>query len=386
MKLLIENLGGIVTGELGQKLLEADSIFVEDGLIKKIGDISIEDKERAETIVDANGTYAAPGLIDTHTHVVLGDFTPRQNTLGFIESYMHGGITSMVSAGEMHAPGCPKDREGVKSLAVLAQRSFSNIRPGGVKVQGGTVILQPVLEEEDFIYLSRNGIRLAKMGFGDFASPVDALPQIKAAQKHGIMVMTHTGGASIPGSSPIKGEDLIKLQPDIAGHVNGGPTSLSDEETDMVIRNTDMALQIVKAGNLRSSLHIVDIALKEGQSDRVLIASDTPTGTGVIPLALLSTMAEIASLSDVCPEDAVAMATGNPAKKFGYNRGLIKTGCEGDLILFDAPSGSHADTALGALKIGDIPGIGAVIIDGKIMAEKSRNTPLAKRLPIILHK
>lgn len=386
MRLLIENLGGVVTGKSGRGLLEAGSILAEDGFITKIGIALPEDRECADTIVNAQGVYAAPGLIDTHVHVVLGDFTPRQNTLGFIESYMHGGVTSMVSAGEVHAPGCPKDREGVKALAVLAQRSFANLRPGGVKVQGGTVILQPVLEDEDFEYLYENGIRLAKMGFGDFAKPVDALPQIRAAQKHGIMVMTHTGGASIPGSSPVTGADLIAMQPDIAGHVNGGTTALSDEETQAVIRETDIALQIVQAGNLKSSLHIVGVAQDEDQLERVMIASDTPSGTGVMPLALLKTMAEIASLSGIRPEDAIAMATGNPANIFGYNRGVLETGREADIILIDAPSGSQADSALAALAIGDLPGIGAVIIDGTVRAEKSRNTPLAKRLPVITHR
>ena len=61
---------------------------------------------------------------------MIGDFSPRQRILDFIESCLHGGVTSMISAGEPHVPGRPKDRAGTKALAILAAKAFANARPG----------------------------------------------------------------------------------------------------------------------------------------------------------------------------------------------------------------------------------------------------------------
>ena len=51
-----------------------------------------------------------PGLIDSHAHPVFGDFTPRQQTQNFIESGLHGGVTTVISAGEVHLPGPAEGR------------------------------------------------------------------------------------------------------------------------------------------------------------------------------------------------------------------------------------------------------------------------------------
>ena len=83
-----------------------------------------------------------PGLIDSHVHPVFGDWTPRQSQLGWIDSFLHGGVTTMISAGEVHLPGRPKDVVGVKALAITAQRAFDRFRPGGVKVHAGAPVLE----------------------------------------------------------------------------------------------------------------------------------------------------------------------------------------------------------------------------------------------------
>jgi len=84
-----------------------------------------------------------PGLIDSHVHVTFGDYTPRQRTVGISKAYLHGGTTTAISASEVHVPGRPRDPEGVKALALAAQRCFADYRPGGMKVIAGSVILEP---------------------------------------------------------------------------------------------------------------------------------------------------------------------------------------------------------------------------------------------------
>jgi enamidase len=359
-------------------LLDADTILCSGGVISHIGKgLNVS---KADVLVDAQGTTVIPGLIDSHCHVVLGDYTPRQRTVGFLESYTHGGITSVISPGEIHAPGRPKDAAGVKGLAVAARACFLNFRPNGMKVHAGAIVIEPTLSEEDFKEVAEHGVWLAKFGFGDFKDPYDGEPQIRWAQKYGIKVMCHSGGASIPGSKPITADHLMKLRPDVCGHVNGGPTALTDEGVERVVRESDMWLQVVQAGNLKKTLDIIGLAVEHEQLGRVMIASDTPTGTGVIPLGVIKTVCEIASLTGLSPEKTVALATGNNARAYNLRSGVIAEGHEADLVVMDVPWGSVASDALGAIARGDIPGISAVIIDGKVRTLRSRNTPAATRM------
>ena len=381
--LALVNIGVVATGILGAPRLEAEAILVENGRIAAIGAVSRIGAARADVVVDCLGTTVIPGLIDSHCHVVLGDYTPRQKTVDFLDSYVHGGITSVVSAGEgVHAPGRPHDAAAAKALAIAAAKCFEHFHPNGMKVNAGSVVLEPGLTDGDFAEMARHGVRHAKYGFGGYAQPWDGEPEVRLAQKHGLCVMSHSGGSSIPGSSPISHEVLLRLRPDVCGHVNGGTTSLDEAGIDRIIAESQMALQIVQAGNLRASLHIVKRAREADALARVCVASDTPTGTGVMPLGVVKSVCEIASLGDLPPEVVIALATGNNAQVFrlAAGTGTIAVGAPADLVVCDAPSASLADDALTAIARGDIPGISCVVVDGQVRVARSRNTPMAKRL------
>ncbi|HEX5016608.1 MAG TPA: hypothetical protein VFX15_03360 [Actinomycetes bacterium] len=370
----ITNLNGAVSGRVGEPVIAIDSVHCVDGQIAALGTVG-----EADVTLDANGALLVPGLIDTHVHVTFGDWTPRQQTVGWIESYMHGGTTLMMSASEIHVPGRPNDRAGLKGLAIAAQRSWENIRPGGVKILGGSVIISPSLREEDFAELAGERVGLAKVGFGGFRSQSEAAPLVRAAQAAGFIVMNHTGGASVPGSSAVSLDDVIALGCDIVGHANGGTTSLPDEDLKRVF-DAPGALQLVQAGNLRSSLLMLDIAKERDQLDRMLIATDTPTGTGVMPLGMIKTVVELCSLGGLSATDALALATGNGGRVLRRPEGVIEISRPADFVLMQPPYGGVATDALAAIERGDIPGIAGVVIDGQVRALRSRNTPAPARL------
>jgi hypothetical protein len=250
----------------------------------------------------------------------------------------------------------------------------------GMKVNAGSVVLEPGLTDNDFAEMARHGVRHAKYGFGGYTHPRDGEPDVRRAQTHGLCVMSHSGGNSIPGSSPITHDVLLHLRPDVCGHVNAGTTSLEEAGLAEIVTTTDMALQIVQAGNLRSALHILDLARKHGALARVCLASDTPTGTGVMPLGVLKTVCEVASLGGLAPAEAIALATGNNASAFRLATGTIAVGQPADLVVCDAPAASLARDAFDAIARGDIPGISCVVVDGHVRVGRSRNTALAKRL------
>jgi len=379
-KLMIKNIGTLVSGDISNPILNADAVLIEGGLIQAIGKEKNLDTKGVDQVMDVGGMTVTPGLIDSHCHPVLGDFTPRQKMLDFIESSLHGGVTTMISAGEAHLPGRPKDVAGTKALAILAAKSFASARPGGVKVLGGSLILEPGLQEKDFEELAKEGVKVVgEIGLGGVKSPKDAVPMVKWAKKYGMVVMMHTGGTSIPGSATVPAEDVIATDPDIVSHINGGPTAISLTEAGKLIRETSLTLEIVHCGNPKMIVDVMKIVKEVKAYPRIIIGNDSPSGTGVIALGILRVINFLASLCNVKAEEAVAMSTGNTAKVYRLNRGVIEVGKEADLVIMDAPMGSVGKDALSAMEAGDIPGIAGVLIDGQMKIGVSRNTPPPNR-------
>jgi enamidase len=388
VRTLITNIGTLATGDIDAPIADADSILIEDGRIAAVGrglDRDAGSGGRLDQTIDAKGSTALPGLIDSHAHPVFGDFTPRQQMLNFIESGLHGGVTSVISAGEVHLPGRPKDIVGLKALAIVAAKAYSNVRPAGVKVRAGAPILELGLEEHDFAEMAAAGVSLVgEIGLGSVKTGAQAAPMVAWAKQHGMTVTFHTGGPSIAGSNPIAADAVLEARPHIVGHVIGGTTPMSDAHIERVL-DTDMAIEIVHCGNGRAAIHAVRVAAGLGGADglaglrRVIIGNDAPSGTGVVPLGILRVLAHLASLADVAPEIAVAMATGNTARVHGLDVGVLAPGKAADIALIDTPVGSSASTALDALRAGDLSGVSMVLIDGVVMIGRSRNTPPAAR-------
>jgi enamidase len=170
-KLVIRNIGLLLSGDLANPILDADTVVSVGDRITAVGKERDLDTSEAAVTIDARGTALAPGLIDSHVHPVCGDWTPRQNQLGWIDSYLHGGVTTMVSAGEVHTPGRPKDVVGLKAMAIFAQRAFNTFRPGGVKIHAGAPVIEHGMVEDDFKELAAAGVRiLGEVGLGRYGA------------------------------------------------------------------------------------------------------------------------------------------------------------------------------------------------------------------------
>jgi len=376
---LLKNIQTIVSGDISSPVIPGDAIRVVDGLIQEVGFLSNMEIEKGHDVIDCGKMTVCPGLIDSHCHVVLGDYAPRQQQIGFLDSEVHGGVTTFISAGEVHLAGRPKDPAGTKALAILAAKSFNNFRPGGAKVIGGALILEKGLKKEDFQEMAREGVRVVgEIGLGSVKDPADAAPMVKWAKELGMTVMMHTGGTSIPGSSTVTAEQVIQTDPHIASHINGGPTAVALNEVERLVNDTELILEIVHCGNPKMAVDVVNLCIEASALDRVIIGNDAPSGTGVIPLGILRVINHLASLTPVKAEEAICMATGNTARIYKLNRGVIAPGKEADLVIMDAPMGSVGDDALSAISAGDVPAVAMVLVDGLVVVGKSRNTPPAK--------
>jgi enamidase len=379
-KVIIKNIGVIVSGDIAKPILGGSVVVIEDKLISAIGSEELLANAEGAAVIDANGATVAPGFIDSHVHTTLGDYAQRQKTADFLESELHGGVTTAISAGEAHWPGRPTDPAGAKALAIVMSKSFRNASPGGMKIHGGAVILEKGLTEQDFKEMSEQGVWLVgEIGLGSVKDPQLAAQMVEWAHKYGFKVQMHPGGVSIPGSSNVTAEDILTVKPDVVSHLNGGPTAVSAAEADKIMDETDFALEIVQCGNPRMTDHIARRAAAKGCLGRVIFGNDAPSGTGIIPLGILRNIIQVSSVSGIAPETALCLATGNTARAYGLNCGIIAPGKEADIVIMDAPLGSAGKDALEAIALGDIPGISAVLINGAIAFKKSRNTPPATR-------
>jgi enamidase len=276
MKTAIVNLKTIITGDWREPYSAGDTVLMDGGKIVSVGTAAPAAVEACDVVIDAGGATAVPGFIDSQVHITFGDYTPRQKTVGFLESYVHGATTTAISASEVHVPGRPKDPDGVKALAVAAFKCFEHYRPGGMRVYGGSIILEPGLVEADLKEIAGKGVWLAKAGFGAVKTPFDYVPMIAWAKKHGMVTTVHTGGSSIPDSSGIWAEHLIAMDPHVSFHVNGGPVAMPDADFPRMVHESKIALQVCTAGNLRTTLLLGDMVRKADQFDRFLIAWPAP--------------------------------------------------------------------------------------------------------------
>jgi enamidase len=380
-KLVVRGIGLLLSGDLAQPILDADTIIVVDGVIADIGRYSELNTENADRVVNANGTCVAPGLIDSHVHPVVGDWTPRQNQTSWIDSYLNGGVTTMISAGEVHLPGRPKDIVGLKAMAITAQRSFSIHRPGGVKVHAGAPILEQGMEEHDFKELADAGVKLlGEVGLGGVKSGEEAKQMVAWARKYGIQSTIHTGGPSIPGSSLIDADVVLEADADVIGHINGGPTALPIDQIRCLCESCTRAVEIVHNGNEIAGLYAMRTTIELDQAERISLGTDSPAGSGVQPLGILRLIAMLSSMCNVAPETVFCFATGNTARIRELNCGLIEIGRVGDFVIMDRAQNSAGDTILDSVALGDLPGISMVIIDGVVRCQRSRNTPPAETL------
>ncbi len=384
-KLVIRNVGLMLSGAIENPILDADALVAESGRITAFGKLKDLDTAGATTVIDAHGSTLAPGLIDSHVHPVAGDWTPRQNQIGWIDSTLNGGVTTMISAGEVHTPGRPRDIVGLKAMAITAQRTFHAFRPGGVKVLAGAPVIEPGMVEDDFRELAAAGVTLlGEVGLGGVKDGVTAKQMVAWARKYGIQSTIHTGGPSIPGSGLIGADVVLEADTDVVGHINGGHTALPDKEIRCICEGCKRGLEIVHNGNERAALYAMRTAREMNELHRVILGTDGPAGSGVQPLGIVRMVSMLSALGDVPAEIAFCFATGNTARMRNLDCGLIEVGRAADFVFMDRAQHTAGKDLLESVRLGDIPGIGMVVIDGLVRIGRSRNTPPAHAIPEVV--
>lgn len=282
-------------------------------------------------------------------------------------------------------PGRPRDVVGLKALAISAQRMFANFRPAGVKVHAGAPCIEPEMIEQDFKDLADAGVKLlGEVGLGGVKDGPTAKRMVAWARKYGIQSTIHTGGPSIPGSGLIDKDVVLEADTDVVGHINGGHTALPDAHIRCICEGCQRGLEIVHNGNERAALYTLRIASEMRQLERVILGTDAPAGSGVQPLGIIRMVSMLSALGDIPAELAFCFATGNTARMRQLDCGLIEAGRAADFVFMDRAQHSAGATLLDSVRLGDLPGIGMVVIDGQVRCQRSRNTPPATKVPVLV--
>ncbi|MDH7797621.1 MULTISPECIES: amidohydrolase family protein [unclassified Beijerinckia] len=376
--LLVENIGEFFTGDIAAPTADVRSLLVQDG---RIAALNVAADAKVDAVINAKGSAVLPGLVDGHVHPVLGEWTPTQDAIGWVGNYLHGGTTTMVSAGELHAPGLDYNNltpDLVTALAEVTRQTTGRVRWSNVKLHAGTVLLVPGMTEAHFDRLAKVGAILAKFLFYPLGTnPEEAQRYVRWCRERGIRTKVHTGGVSRSGLSQICGYEILSwLQPDIAAHVSGGPIPMSDADLDRVIDETSFALEICTSGNYRSTLLAARRLRERGQLHRMTLGTDTPGGTGVVPRGMLRNICYLASVCDLTPAEAIAVASGNTALAHGLDVGFLREGAPADFLICGPVEGSAGTSLADAIAHGDLPGISYAFIDGKpVVSGRSEQTP-----------
>ncbi|MCX8114400.1 MAG: amidohydrolase family protein, partial [Burkholderiaceae bacterium] len=144
------------------------------------------------------------------------------------------------------------------------------------------------------------------------------------------------------------------------------------------------AVEIVHNGNERIGILTARHAIELKCLHRVILGTDAPAGSGVQPLGMLRLIALLSSMADIPAEIAFGFATGNTARQRGLRQGLIEVGRPADFVFLDRAQHSAGKDLLDSVRLGDIPGVGMVMIDGIVRCQRSRNTPPATEVPAIV--
>ena len=384
---LFRNIGTLLSGDIKGPTLGADTLLVSDGVITTIGRTDVTE---VDIDVDVRGATLAPGLWDSHIHPYFGEYSPRQDAFGTILRMVRSGVTSAISAGSGHQPGMylpseklpnvqaksfvkvrgsperARDAAGTKANAIVAMKSWQDFRPSGFKLDAATMFAEDGLTAEDFAEVAASGIRRLT-----FQRPIsrraDAEKYRQWAHDNGLRVLIHTGNRSLIKDVENIGESFRVIQPDVASHINGGPTPAPWADIDWLITATPAVLELCFIGNLPIAVRVLRMALERGEPHRLAIGSDLPGGTGVVPGAILRTIQLLKHLApEISVEMLYCMATGNTTRGFGHHGGIVAAGEPADLVAWDPVEGSAADTFVDCVEYGDRAYPGLVMIDGKI--------------------
>lgn len=304
--------------------IDYGTVYVKDGFIAHI-ELNEEETIKADEIIDANGMYLIPGLIDSHEHIESSMMVPRN----FAKAVIPWGTTTVIT--DPHEIGNVWGVEGVKYMHAdaddLPMRQCIDIP--------SCVPAVPGLENAGADFLAKEIEELTKLPrVLGLAEVMDFLAVIHGEDRMmDILDVAEKHGLYLQGHAPFLSGRML------SAYLCGGPNTCHES------RDTNEAYEKYRNGmflDMRDSSMCKNIpavwdAVKDSRYlDHLCLCTDDRESEDILVHGHINDVVRIAIKNGMNPIDAIRSATYNTAREVGLkNLGAIAPGYVADMILLD---------------------------------------------------
>ncbi|MCR0266822.1 N-acetylglucosamine-6-phosphate deacetylase [[Clostridium] innocuum] len=359
MKTMIRNARVLVHA---QWCVKEEAVLIEDGTIL---DIASEcELPYAEQVIDAEGLYLAPGLLDTHTHGIGGfDFnTCTAQAIEEIIALEHAeGVTGFLASLVVENHAMTMER-----LQLLDSQVTDSLL--GIHLEGPFLNpKQKAVMKEEFLRLPDIEEFRQFLRVSSHVSSMTIAPELPDAQRL-IKEGTRQGIVMNIGHSMADAQQVMQAQRNGAKGITHLYNAMSQHEHRNPGVVTGALLSDLMCELIVDGFHVhpdvVHATYRALGDDRIILISDAnpykAVADGEYPFSgkniviqdgkatvketgriAGSTLAMNTALRNMCRytgcsvESAVRMAAYNPARLYGWKKGSIEPGYDADLMLMD---------------------------------------------------
>ncbi|MEM0014980.1 MAG: adenine deaminase [Zestosphaera sp.] len=300
-------------------------VAVADGRVAAVGDVNYTIGSTTR-VVDAEGAYLTPGLIDGHVHVETSLMTYRR----FAEAVMPRGTTAVVT--DFHEVGLVAGVRGIKAMIDEARKTPLRLyflvpvklpfHPGLETVGGelGPDDVEELIKLPEAVGLSE--IVATNLLLGD----PDYLAAVEVGRRH---------GKTLEGHAPMLKDQALSAY--TAFGVRSDHESFTAEEALQRVRN---GLRLMmREGSVAKNLHETVRVLIEKRVDPryALMITDDVDAPDLLNQGHLDHLIRRAVEEGVDPLTALQMVTINTAESYRIDHevGLLAPGRHGDVLIVD---------------------------------------------------
>ena len=357
MKILVKN-GIVIVDE--HTTIANGSVLVEDGIISAVGDVC----EDADQIIDAKGQYIVPALMDIHTHGAMGyDFNvcDKEDIDIIAESYRKEGVTTFL--GTLVCDSHEDLKKIFKNLQDCTTHAME-----GVYIEGPFLSLakKAVMKEECLCDVNLDKFKEYKeicpklIGMTVAPELENAMELYALGKEMGVVMnVGHSDGTSqdVLAAEKAGAQSVTHLYNAMTQHEHRNPGVV----TGAILSN--LYCEVIADG-FHVHEDVVKATYKAIGKDRIIIVSDAnpckglPDGeyefsgkdvvitngearvkqTGRIAGGTLKMDQGCRNMMKWCNasiSDCLQMCVMNPARLYKMNKGFLKVGFDGDILVMD---------------------------------------------------
>ncbi len=302
-----------------KSVFESD-LLVAEGMIAGYGS---PNHPEARTVVDANGSYVAPGLIDGHVHIESSHLSPAE----FSRLVVPHGTTTVVADPHEICNVCGLDGfdymlNASENVALSVFLQFPSCVPATPFEHSGAVL--------DAIQIAKRIDNPRVLGLGELMN----FPGVCAGDD-GILdklMVAQIAGKIVDGHSPgLNGPELDTYT--ASGVRNEHECATPQDLEDRVRRGVYVMLR--QGSTCHDLLNLLP-GINEGNDHFCLFCTDDRQSASLLDEGHIDNNVRLAVSAGLDPVTAICMATINAASCFGLkDRGAVAPGRRADLIMFD---------------------------------------------------